>query len=232
MGQKVHPIGIRLGFIKNWRSIWYASSKDYAEKLHADMAVRVYLHKQLAHAAVSRIQIERPAQNARITIFSARPGIIIGKKGEDIERLRQGVSKIMGVPVNINIEEIKKPELDAKLAAEGIAQQLEKRVMFRRAMKRTVQTAMKAGALGVKICVAGRLGGAEIARTEWVREGRVPLHTLRADIDYSTAEALTTYGIIGVKVWIFKGEVLGGHHHNVPEVEAKPAKQQHSKGDK
>jgi len=228
MGQKVHPTGIRLGYIKNWRSIWYAGSKDYADKLHADMAVREYLHKQLEHASVSRIQIERPAQNARITIFSARPGIIIGKKGEDIERLRQGVSKIMGVPVNINIEEIKKPEIDAKLAAEGIAQQLEKRVMFRRAMKRAVQSAMKAGALGVKICVAGRLGGAEIARTEWVREGRVPLHTLRADIDYATAEALTTYGIIGIKVWIFKGEVLGGRDAAV-ETEVKPSKQ--SKGD-
>jgi small subunit ribosomal protein S3 len=227
MGQKVHPIGIRLGYIKDWRSVWYAG-KDYAEKLHADMAVRVYLHKQLEQAAVSRIKIERPAQNARITIYSARPGIIIGKKGEDIERLRQGVSKIMGVPVHINIEEIKKPELDAKLAAESIAQQLEKRVMFRRAMKRAVQTAMKAGALGVKICVAGRLGGAEIARTEWIREGRVPLHTLRADIDYSTAEALTTYGIIGVKVWIFKGEVLGGNNAK-SEGESKPAKQ--SKGD-
>jgi small subunit ribosomal protein S3 len=228
MGQKVHPTGVRLGYIKDWRSVWYAG-KDYAEKLHADMAVREYLHKQLEQAAVSRIQIERPAQNARITIFSARPGIIIGKKGEDVERLRQGVSKIMGVPVHINIEEIKKPELDAKLAAEGIAQQLEKRVMFRRAMKRAVQTAMKSGALGVKVCVAGRLGGAEIARTEWVREGRVPLHTLRADIDYATAEALTTYGIIGVKVWIFKGEVLGGRPAEA-EGEAKPAKQ--SKGDK
>lgn len=228
MGQKVHPTGIRLGYIKDWRSIWYAD-KDYAQKLHADMEVREYLHKQLEQAAVSKIKIERPAQNARITIYSARPGIIIGKKGEDVERLRQGVSKIMGVPVNINIEEIKKPELDAKLTAESIAQQLEKRVMFRRAMKRAVQTAMKAGALGVKICVAGRLGGAEIARTEWVREGRVPLHTLRADIDYATAEALTTYGILGVKVWIFKGEVLGGKN-DAPEAEAKPAKQ--SKGDK
>ncbi|MCF6807630.1 30S ribosomal protein S3 [Thiotrichales bacterium 19S9-12] len=208
MGQKVHPTGIRLGYIKDWRSVWYADGKDYAQKLHQDIEVREYLHKKLKHAALSKVQIERPAQNAKVTLFTARPGIVIGKKGEDVEVLRADLNKMMGVPVQVNIEEIKKPELDAQLVADGIAQQLEKRVMFRRAMKRAVQSAMKAGAEGVKVSVSGRLGGAEIARSEWAREGRVPLHTFRADIDYSTSEALTTYGIIGVKVWIFKGEVL------------------------
>lgn len=210
MGQKVHPTGIRLGYIKDWRSVWYADSSDYADKLNNDIKVRNYLHKKLENASVSRIKIERPAQNAKITIFSARPGIVIGKKGEDIEVLRNEVSKMMSVPVQINIEEVRKPEIDAQLVADGVAQQLEKRVMFRRAMKRAIQSAMKMGAQGVKVAVSGRLGGAEIARTEWARDGRVPLHTFRADIDYATSEALTTYGIIGVKVWIFKGEVLPG----------------------
>lgn len=207
MGQKVNPTGIRLGYIKNWRSTWYAEGKDFADKLNVDLKVRRYLHKRLAQASVSRVDIMRPAQNAQITIHTARPGIVIGRKGEDIEKIRADVSAMMGVPVHINIEEIRKPELDAQLVAESIAQQLEKRVMFRRAMKRAIQLAMKAGALGVKIRVSGRLGGAEIARAEWIREGRIPLHTFRADIDYSTSIAQTTYGVIGVKVWIFKGEV-------------------------
>jgi small subunit ribosomal protein S3 len=208
MGQKVHPIGIRLGIVKDWTSKWYADSKEYADFLHTDLKVREFLQKKLANASVSRIQIERPARNARITIHTARPGIVIGKKGEDIERLRGEVFKMMGCPVHINIEEVRKPELDATLVAQSIAQQLEKRIMFRRAMKRAVGNAMRLGAQGVRVSVAGRLNGAEIARTEWYREGRVPLHTLRADIDYGTAEAKTTYGIIGIKVWIFKGEIL------------------------
>jgi small subunit ribosomal protein S3 len=208
MGQKVHPTGIRLGIVKDWTSKWYADSKDYADFLHTDLKVRDFLSKKLASASVSRIQIERPARNARITIYTARPGIVIGKKGEDIEKLRAEVSERMGCPVHINIEEVRKPELDATLVAQSIAQQLEKRIMFRRAMKRAVGNAMRLGAQGVRVSVAGRLNGAEIARTEWYREGRVPLHTLRADIDYGTAEAHTTYGVIGVKVWIFKGEVL------------------------
>jgi len=208
MGQKVHPTGIRLGITKDWTSKWYANSKDYGAYLATDLKVRDYLQKKLASASVSRIQIERPANNARITIHSGRPGLVIGKKGEDIERLRNEVSKMMGVPVHINIEEIRKPELDATLVAQSIAQQLEKRIMFRRAIKRAVTNSMRLGAQGVKINVGGRLNGAEIARSEWYREGRVPLHTLRADIDYGVAEANTTYGIIGVKVWIFKGEVF------------------------
>lgn len=208
MGHKVHPTGIRLGITKDWTSKWYADSKNFPEFLHMDLKVREFLQKKLAQASISRIQIERPARNARITIHTARPGIVIGKKGEDIERLRQEVSTMMKVPVHINIEEVRKPELDATLVAQSIAQQLERRIMFRRAMKRAVQNAMRLGALGVKINVGGRLNGAEIARSEWVREGRVPLHTLRADIDYGVAEAHTTYGVIGVKVWIFKGEVF------------------------
>lgn len=208
MGQKVHPTGIRLGITKDWTSKWYADSKHYGEYLINDLKVREYLQKKLAAASISRIQIERPANNARITIHSARPGLVIGRKGEDIDRLRSDVSKMMGVPVHINIEEIRKPELDATLVAQSIAQQLEKRIMFRRAMKRAVTNSMRLGAQGVKINVGGRLNGAEIARSEWYREGRVPLHTLRADIDYGVAEANTTYGIIGVKVWIFKGEVF------------------------
>lgn len=209
MGQKVHPTGIRLGITKDWSSRWYANSKDFADTLCADIKVREYLGKRLAQAGVSRIQIDRPAKNAKITVYTARPGMIIGKSGKEIENLRDEVNKILKVPVHISIEEVRKPELDAKLVAESVAQQLEKRVMFRRAMKRAVTTAIRSGAKGIKICVSGRLGGAEIARTEWYREGRVPLHTLRADIDYGLGEAFTTYGVIGVKVWIFKGEVLG-----------------------
>jgi len=210
MGQKVHPTGIRLGIVKRHTSTWYAGKGDYANKLNEDLRVRSFIQKALSHASVSRVDIERPANTARVTIHTARPGIVIGKKGEDVEKLRAEISRQMGVPVHINIEEIRKPDLDGVLVAQGVAQQLERRVMFRRAMKRAVQNAMRQGAEGVKIQVSGRLGGAEIARTEWYREGRVPLHTLRADIDYATAEASTTYGIIGVKVWIFKGEIIGG----------------------
>ena len=209
MGQKVHPTGIRLGVVKDHNSVWYADSKTYAQNLINDLEVREYILKQLDEASVSRVKIERPAQTARITIFTARPGIVIGKKGEDVDGLRKDLSSKMGVPVHINIEEIRKPDVDARLVAQNVAQQLERRVMFRRAMKRVVQNAMRQGAEGIKVQVSGRLGGAEIARTEWYREGRVPLHTLRADIDYATYEAHTTYGVIGVKVWIFKGEVIG-----------------------
>lgn len=219
MGQKVHPTGIRLGIVKKHTSTWYAGQKDYANKLITDLQVREFIADKLSHASVSRIDIERPAETARITIHTARPGIVIGKKGEDVDKLRAAVTAQMGVPVHINIEEVRKPDLDAALVAQNVAQQLERRVMFRRAMKRAVQNAMRQGAKGVKIQVGGRLGGAEIARSEWYREGRVPLHTLRADIDYATAEASTTYGIIGVKVWIFKGEILGGE-----EAEQTPAK--------
>jgi len=208
MGQKVNPIGIRLGIVKDWTSKWYADSRDFADTLNMDLKVRDYLHKQLKGASVSRIQIERPANNARITIHTARPGIVIGKKGEDVEKLRNDITKMVGNPVSINIEEIRKPELDATLVAENVAQQLERRIMFRRAMKRAVQNAMRLGALGIKIRVSGRLNGADIARAEWYHEGRVPLHTLRADIDYGVVEASTTYGVIGVKVWLFKGEVF------------------------
>ncbi len=207
MGQKVHPVGIRLGYIKTWESTWYAEGKDYGQILLADMQAREHIKKKLKQAAISSVLIERPAKNARIKIRAARPGNIIGKSGKDIEQLRAEVSEILQVPVHITIEEVRKPAMDARLVGESIAQQLEKRVMFRRVMKRAVASALKLGALGVKVCVSGRLGGAEIARTEWCREGRVPLHTFRADIDYATAEAHTTYGIIGVKVWIFKGEV-------------------------
>ena len=208
MGQKVHPTGIRLGYIKDWNSRWYANSQAFPEFLLQDMKVRELLKTKLAHASVSRIQINRPASNAHITIHTARPGIVIGKKGEDIEKLRQLVSSMMGIPVQLKVEEIRKPELDAQLVAESVTQQLEKRIMYRRAMKRAVSNTMRLGAQGIKINVAGRLNGAEIARSEWYREGRVPLHTLRADIDYGFAEANTTYGIIGVKVWIFKGEIF------------------------
>ncbi|GGO89339.1 30S ribosomal protein S3 [Marinobacterium nitratireducens] len=226
MGQKVHPTGIRLGVVKDHTSTWYADKGEYASKLLNDLQVREYLEKQLSNASVSRIEIERPAQNAKITIHTARPGIVIGKKGEDVEKLRNAVSAMMGVPVHINIEEVRKPELDAKLVAQNVAGQLERRVMFRRAMKRAVQNAMRLGAKGIKIQLGGRLGGAEIARTEWYREGRVPLHTLRADIDYATYEAHTTYGVIGVKVWVFKGEILGGIEQvraekNAPKKKAK-----------
>jgi small subunit ribosomal protein S3 len=224
MGQKVHPTGIRLGITKDWTSKWYADSKDYGKLLHTDLTVREYLQNKLANASVSRVQIERPAKNARITIHTARPGLIIGKKGEDIERLRQQVSRMMGIPVHINIEEIRKPELDATLVAQSIAQQLERRIMFRRAMKRAVTNSMRLGAQGVKVNVGGRLNGAEIARSEWYREGRVPLHTLRANIDYGFAEAKTTYGIIGVKVWIFKGEVISSAEGSVTEGDKAAAK--------
>lgn len=229
MGQKVHPTGIRLGIVKDWSSRWYAPSKDFADTLIADIKVRAHLQKRLGAAGVSRIQIDRPARNAKITVYAARPGVIIGKSGKEIEVIRDEVNKMLNVPVHISIEEVRKPELDAKLVAESVAQQLEKRVMFRRAMKRVVTTAMRLGAKGIKICVAGRLGGAEIARSEWYREGRVPLHTLRADIDYGTAEALTTYGIIGVKVWIFKGEVIGD---NKDQAEGTTTEKTSAKGEK
>ena len=209
MGQKIHPTGFRLAVNHNWASRWYANSKAFAGMLKEDIKVREYLKKKLSHAAVGRIVIERPAKNALITIHSARPGVVIGKKGEDIESLRATLGKLMSVPVKVNIEEIRKPETDAQIIADSIAQQLEKRVMFRRAMKRAITNAMRLGAQGIKITSAGRLNGIEIARTEWYREGRVPLHTLRADIDYGFAEAKTTYGVIGVKVLVFKGEVLG-----------------------
>lgn len=210
MGQKVHPIGFRLGISKDWVSKWYAEGRDYADFLEKDHEVREFINKKLAHASVSKIQIERPRNGAQITIFTARPGIVIGKKGEDIEVLKKEASKILGVPTSINIEEIRRPELDAYLVADNIAKQLERRVMFRRAMKRAVTSTMRLGASGIKVAISGRLNGAEIARTEWYREGRVPLHTLRADIDYGLAEAHTTYGVLGVKVWIFVGEKLEG----------------------
>ena len=207
MGQKVQPVGFRLGIVKDWTAKWYGNKQQYADFLTTDMKVREFIGKKLSNAAISRVVIERPSQNMNVTLYTARPGIVIGKKGEDIERLRGQLGKLVGMPVQVSVEEIRKPEMDATLVAENIAQQLEKRVMFRRAMKRAMQNTMRLGAEGVKIMIAGRLNGAEIARTEWVRDGRVPLHTLRADIDYGTAEALTTYGIIGIKVWIFKGEV-------------------------
>ncbi len=209
MGQKVNPIGLRLGINRTWDSRWYANDKNYAGLLHEDLKLRTYLFKKLAQAGISRVVIERPAKKARVTIHSARPGVVIGKKGADIEKLRRDVSALTKSEVHLNIVEIRKPEIDAKLVAENIAQQLERRVAFRRAMKRAVPSAMRLGADGIRINCGGRLGGAEIARTEWYREGRVPLHTLRADIDYGTATAWTTYGACGVKVWIFKGEVLG-----------------------
>ncbi len=209
MGQKINPTGFRLAVSRNWASRWYASNRDFAGMLAEDIKVREYLKTKLKNASVSRVLIERPAKNARITIFSARPGVVIGKKGEDIENLKRDLGKQLGVPVAVNIEEVRKPEIDAKLIADSITQQLEKRIMFRRAMKRAMQNAMRLGALGIKIMSAGRLNGIEIARTEWYREGRVPLHTLRADIDYGTSEAKTTYGVIGVKVWVYKGDNLG-----------------------
>jgi len=208
MGHKIHPTGFRLGITEEWRSMWYANSNQFGDYLNTDLKVRDFIKKKLAHASVSKIRIERPARNALVTIHTARPGMVIGKKGEDIEALRNQISALMGVPVQVNIEEIRKPELDAQLVAENVAQQLERRIMFRRAMKRAVGNSMRLGAQGIKINVGGRLNGAEIARSEWYREGRVPLHTLRANIDYGFAEAKTTYGIIGVKVWVFKGEVL------------------------
>jgi small subunit ribosomal protein S3 len=209
MGQKINPTGFRLAVSRNWASRWYASNRDFAGMLAEDIKVREYLKTKLKNASVSRVLIERPAKNARITIFSARPGVVIGKKGEDIENLKRDLGKQLNVPVAVNIEEVRKPEIDAKLIADSITQQLEKRIMFRRAMKRAMQNAMRMGAQGIKIMSAGRLNGIEIARTEWYREGRVPLHTLRADIDYGTSEAKTTYGVIGVKVWVYKGDNLG-----------------------
>lgn len=230
MGQKVHPTGIRLGISKPWTSTWFANTAEYADNLFNDHQVRQYLTKELKSASLSKIIIERPAKSIRVTIHTARPGVVIGKKGEDVEKLRKYISKLAGVPAQINIAEVRKPELDGQLVADSIASQLERRVMFRRAMKRAVQNAMRLGAKGIKVQVSGRLGGAEIARAEWYREGRVPLHTLRADIDYATSEALTTYGIIGVKVWIFKGEVIGG----LPLVQEqeKPAKRAPKKAKK
>jgi small subunit ribosomal protein S3 len=208
MGQKIHPTGFRLSVTRNWASRWYAGNGNFASMLNEDLKARAYLKKKLKNASVGRIVIERPAKNARFTIYSSRPGVVIGKKGEDIEVLKAELTKIMGVPVHVNIEEIRKPEIDSQLIADSIAQQLEKRIMFRRAMKRAMQNAMRLGALGIKIMSSGRLNGIEIARKEWYREGRVPLHTLRADIDYGTSEAATTYGIIGVKVWVYKGDRL------------------------
>ncbi len=220
MGHKVHPTGFRLGITTEWSSRWYAEGTSYQKNLADDMRVREYLHKRLENASVSRIQIDRPAKSARITIHTARPGIVIGKRGEDIDTLRKEVEQRMNVPVHIAVEEIRKPELDAKLVADSVAQQLERRIMFRRAMKRAVQNAMRLGAGGIKIQVSGRLNGAEIARTEWYREGRVPLHTLRAEIDYGVSEANTTYGIIGIKVWVFKGEVIPPIREQAPAEDA------------
>ncbi len=209
MGQKIHPTGFRLAVTRDWSSRWYANDRHFSGMLLEDLKVREYLKEKLSHAAVSRVVIERPAKNARITIYSARPGVVIGKKGEDIESLKAALQKMLHVPVHVNIEEVRKPELDAQLIADSISQQLQKRIMFRRAMKRAITNAMRLGAQGIKIMSAGRLNGIEIARTEWYREGRVPLHTLRAGIQYGTSEAKTTYGIIGIKVWVYTGEILG-----------------------
>lgn len=211
MGQKVHPTGIRLGISKDWGSRWYAERREFADNLNSDLAARRFIEKELAHAAVSQILIERPAKQAQVTIHTARPGIVIGKKGEDIERLRRKLTDLLGVPTSVSVSEVRKPELDAKLVAESIAQQLEKRIMFRRAMKRAVGNAIRLGALGIKVQVGGRLNGADIARSEWYREGRVPLHTLRAGVDYGVATARTTYGVIGVKVWVYTGDVFDLH---------------------
>src|SRR6266568_5147781 len=208
MGQKIHPTGFRLSVSRNWASRWYANNRDFAGMLAEDIKVREYLKAKLKNAAVSRVLIERPAKNARITIYSARPGVVIGKKGEDIEALKKELAKRLGVPVAVNIEEVRKPEIDAQLIADSITQQLEKRIMFRRAMKRAMQNAMRLGAQGIKLMSSGRLNGIEIARCEWYREGRVPLHTLKADIDYGFSEAKTSYGVIGVKCWVYKGEVM------------------------
>lgn len=220
MGQKVNPIGFRMGISRDWTAKWYAGTKTYTQNLLSDIALRDYLKTRLKNAAVSTIVIERPAQSINITVHTARPGIVIGKKGEDIEKLRQELTKLAGRQVQLAVEEVRQPELDAQLVAENIAQQLEKRIMFRRAMKRAVTNAMRLRALGIKIMVAGRLNGSEIARTEWYREGRVPLHTLRADIDYGFSEAHTTYGKIGVKIWIFKGEVFDKDAPKMEDAEA------------
>ena len=228
MGQKIHPTGFRLALNRNWASRWYANTKNFAPMLLEDVRVRDHLKQRLAHAAVSRVVIERPAKNARITVYSARPGVVIGKKGEDIESLKGELQKMLRVPVHVNIEEVRKPELDAQLIADSIAQQLEKRIMFRRAMKRAMQNAMRLGAQGIKIMSSGRLNGVEIARREWYREGRVPLHTLRADIDYGFSEARTTYGVIGIKVWVFKGEVMA--HNAEPAQATTPAPEAPKRG--
>ncbi|CAL4325241.1 30S ribosomal protein S3 [Buchnera aphidicola (Eriosoma grossulariae)] len=233
MGQKVHPNGMRLGIIKSWNSVWFANSKDFSNYLDSDFKVRSFLMKTLSKAFVSKIVIERPSKSIRVTIYTARPGIVIGKKGEDVDQLRKVISSISRVPAQINIAEIKKPELDAKLVADNISSQLERRVMFRRAMKRAVQNTIRQGAKGIKVEVSGRLGGTEIARTEWYREGRVPLHTLRADIEYNTSEAHTTYGVIGIKVWIFKGEILDGMVSVISSDKSNtPQKKQHRKNRK
>jgi len=233
MGQKIHPIGFRLSVQKNWTSKWYSNSKHFSELLLKDIEVRDFLKKKLAGAGISKIVIERPAKNAKITIYTARPGVVIGKKGEDIESLRNELKKRMGLPdVGLNIEEVRKPEVDAQLIADSITQQLEKRIMFRRAMKRAMQNAMRLGAQGIKIMSSGRLNGIEIARTEWYREGRVPLHTLRADIDYGTSEALTTYGLIGVKVWVYKGDHVAGQQEAAAPVVAEPEKKVRKSGAK
>src|SRR5438309_3490180 len=223
MGQKINPTGFRLSVSRNWNSRWYASGRDFPRMLGEDLQVREFLRRKLRNASVGRILIERPAKNARITIYSARPGVVIGKKGEDIEALKVALQKMMGVPVHVNIDEIRKPELDAQLIADSITQQLEKRIMFRRAMKRAMQNAMRLGALGIKIMSSGRLNGIEIARCEWYREGRVPLHTLRADIDYGTSEAKTTYGVIGVKVWAYKADTLGRSDSPGAKLDAAPS---------
>ena len=224
MGQKINPTGFRLAVNKDWSSKWFAKTSEFPAVLKQDIDVRNYLHKRLKNASVGRIVIERPAKSAKITIFTARPGIVIGKKGEDIEVLKRDLQNLLGLPVHVNIEEIRKPELDAQIIADSIASQLEKRVMFRRAMKRSMQNAMRAGAKGIKIMSSGRLNGIDIARSEWYREGRVPLHTLRADVDYATSEALTTYGIIGIKVWVYKGEA-----GSQPQVTAKPEEKKNRK---
>ena len=224
MGQKINPTGFRLAVNKDWSSKWFAKTSEFPAVLKQDIDVRNYLHKRLKNASVGRIVIERPAKSAKITIFTARPGIVIGKKGEDIEVLKRDLQNLLGLPVHVNIEEIRKPELDAQIIADNIASQLEKRVMFRRAMKRSMQNAMRAGAKGIKIMSSGRLNGIDIARSEWYREGRVPLHTLRADVDYTTSEALTTYGIIGIKVWVYKGEA-----GSQPQVTAKPEEKKNRK---
>jgi small subunit ribosomal protein S3 len=232
MGQKIHPTGFRLAVTRDWTARWYANKQDFAKTLADDLAVRDFLKKRLGHASVGRVLIERPAKNARITLFSARPGVVIGKKGEDIEKLKAELQKMMGVQVHVNIEEVRKPETDAQLIADSIAQQLERRIMFRRAMKRAIQNAMRLGVQGIKIMSAGRLNGIEIARTEWYREGRVPLHTLRANIDYGFSEAKTTYGIIGIKVWVYKGEVLGRNEQPAAsEPDNEPRRPRRGRGD-
>jgi small subunit ribosomal protein S3 len=230
MGQKIHPTGFRLAVTRNWTSRWFASGAQYGQLLNDDIRVRTYLRRKLRGASVGRVLIERPAKNARITIYSARPGVVIGKKGEDIEVLKSDLQRLMRVPVHVNIEEIRKPETDAQLIADSITQQLEKRIMFRRAMKRAMQNAMRLGAQGIKIMSSGRLNGAEIARVEWYREGRVPLHTLRADIEYGFSEALTTYGIIGVKVWVYKGDNLGRNDAPQAEKDAGPSEREDRRG--